>query len=499
MAGLSTAYTLSLKGKKVVMIEDFELGSGQSGRTTAHFSSALDRRYYVLEKYHGTTGARLAAESHRAAIRMVEKIVRKEKIECEFETVNGYLFVDREDSPEYLDHEFESILHAGILDVFRLERAPIHSYETGPAICFHQQVQLHPLKYMKGLVDATTRNGGQIFTYTHAAEIRGGKHPQVKTDTGYTIDCSDIVVATQTPINDRYAIHTKQAPYRSYVIGLRIQKGSLERALYWDTYNPYHYVRVTKDPTDPTYEILLIGGEDHKTGQNLYPEGCYSRLEKWARKRFPHAENRVCQWSAQFEEPIDGLAYIGRNPGDQHVYIVTGHSGNGMTYSTIAGMLLTDQIMGHENPWEDIYKPSRITLRATGNYLKENANVAAQYTDWFSRDDWEDIRDLRPEEGIVIRKGMKLIAVYKNKIGNLEYRSASCPHLKGVVRWNSAENSWDCPAHGSRFDCHGKVVTGPANEDLKPIEPDQVIKIEEDRTRPLLTDGVQRLPNEDFI
>lgn len=504
LAGLTTAYLLLQAGRKVCVLEGFEIGSGQTGRTTAQFTTALDERYFMLEKHHGEKGARLAAESHSAALKKVSEIIQKENIECDLEKINGYLFnahddpnytlqSNRDKSHEYLNIELEAVLRAGLSEVYMTERVPLSSFDPGPALCFPDQLQLHPLKYLSGLAQAIIRKGGQIFTNSHVIEVQGGEAAYVRLQNDHIVTCESIVVATNSPINDLVAIHTKQASYRTYVIGVEVPKGSIIKGLYWDTEDPYHYVRLEKSDKH-SYEVLLVGGEDHKTGQNDNPEHSYTRLENWTRKKFPMSGRVLYRWSGHVMEPVDGLAYIGHNPMDSdNVYVVTGHSGNGMTYSTIAGMLLTDMIIGKENPWESLYNPSRISLSTVGTYLKENANTLVQYKDWLTEKQFGDLENIEDGEGIVYRDGLHIIAAYKDNYGNLELNSAVCPHLGGIVHWNKAEKSWDCPCHGSRFDCHGKVLDGPAVSDLTLISstpalhPPDVLKVWPDAdTNPVL-------------
>ncbi|MBC7537295.1 MAG: FAD-dependent oxidoreductase [Bacteriovorax sp.] len=495
LAGLTTAYLLLQAGKKVCVLEGFEIGSGQTGRTTAQLTTALDERYFMLEKFHGEKGARLAAESHSAAIKKVYEITRKENIDCDLEKINGYLFNSHDDpnyqlksnrdkSHEYLNIELEAVLRAGLSDVYMTERVPLSSFDPGPALCFPDQLQLHPLKYLQGLAQAIIKKGGQIFTNSHVVEVQGGEAAFVRLQNDHIVSCDSIVVATNSPINDLVAIHTKQASYRSYVIGVEVPKGSIIKGLFWDTEDPYHYVRLEKNEDNHPNEVLLVGGEDHKTGQNDNPEHCYTRLENWTRKRFTEAGRVIYRWSGHVMEPVDGLAYIGHNPMDSdNVYVVTGHSGNGMTYSTIAGMLITDLILEKENPWKSLYNPSRISLTSAGAYLKENANTLIQYKDWLIEKKLGNLDSIKVGEGVVYRDGLQIVAAYKDDYGNLELNSAVCPHLGGIVHWNKAEKSWDCPCHGSRFDCHGKVIDGPAVSDLTLISstpalhPPDVLKV----------------------
>ena len=468
IAGLTTAYLLARAGRRVVVIDDGPIGGGETGRTTAHISNALDDRYYELERLHGQDGARLAAESHTAAINRIDAIVREEKIDCEFERLDGYLFNPPGESIANLERELEAAHRAGLTDLTMVERAPLPTFDTGPAIRFPDQAQFHPMRYLHGLADAIERQGGAIFTGTHAADIGGGKQARVETSEGYLIDAAAVVVATNTPVNDRLVIHTKQAPYRTYVIGLQVPEGSVPRALYWDTPDPYHYVRLERARG---YDVLIVGGEDHKTGQAEDEAERFDRLERWARERFPMCGEVEYRWSGQVMEPVDSLAFIGRNPLDaDNIYIITGDSGNGITHGTIGGMLVTDLILGRHNPWSDLYDPGRVTISSVTEFVREGINTIAQYADWLKGGDVDDQKEIRPGSGAVLWDGATKVAVYREPNGKLHRCSAVCTHLGCIVDWNDLEKSWDCPCHGSRFDPHGRVISGPAIDDLKTID-----------------------------
>ncbi len=479
IAGMTTAYLLARQGKSVAVLDDGPIAGGQTERTTAHLASAIDSQYCEIERLHGEKGAELVAESHTAAIDQIEKIATEENIDCDFERVNGYLFLSPNESTDSLDRELAAAHRAGLTGVEPIDRAPLADFDSGPCLRFPRQGQFHPLKYLAGLASAIVRYGGQIFTGTHADEIAGGSPGRVRTSDGFVLTASSIVVATNTPINDLVAIHTKQAAYLTYVIGARVPQGSITKALYWDTLDPYHYVRLqsaASASTDTTIDsmaddFLIIGGEDHKTGQADDATDRYARLEAWGRERFPAMREVQFRWSGQVMEPIDGLAFIGQNPLDEdNVFIATGDSGMGMTHGTIAGILLTDLIVGRDNPWKTLYNPARKTLRAGMEFVKEASNMASQYTDWVTPGDVSSAAEIPVGGGAVLRRGIKKIAVYRDENGSLHELSAVCPHLGCIVAWNSTEHTWDCPCHGSRFDHSGHVVIGPANSDLNRIE-----------------------------
>lgn len=465
IAGLTTAYTLLQAGKRVVVLELDQVGSGESGRTTAHLANALDDRYTTLERAMGEDKSRLTAESHTAAIDRIEEIVHVERIDCDFARLDGYLFCGGDDTPVLLDEELAAAHRAGLAGVVRVEASPVST--TGPSLRFPRQGRFHILKYLAGLAEAIERAGGVIHGGTKVLDVEGGSPAMVKAESGLTVAADDVVVCTNSAISDYVITHLKQAPYRSFVTAFRVAKGSVPDALYWDTPDPYHYVRLQS--LDDASDALVVGGEDHKTAHEDDAGERFTRLESWTREHFPVAGERIAQWSGQVMEPNDYLAFIGANPdGAKHVWLATGDSGMGMTHGTIAGMLLPTLIAGEPHRWAELYDPKRITLhgRELGTLAMENADVAAQLKDYITPGQVGEAGGIPPGEGRVIRDGLAKLAVYRDESGTVHTCTAVCPHLKCIVDWNTAEKSWDCPCHGSRFDPYGKVLNGPATADL---------------------------------
>ncbi len=338
-------------------------------------------------------------------------------------------------------------------------------FDTGPCIRFRRQAQFHPLRYVAGLARAVRRRGGRLFAGAHVDRVEAGAPARV-TAGDRKITAKAVVVATNSPINVRVAIHTKQAPYMTYVIGAACLRRSVPRALYWDTEDPFHYVRLQtltsgRIASSSAARITRRGQADDTRER-------HGRLEAWARERFPMIESIAYTWGGQVMETLDGLAFIGRNPGDDNVFVATGDSGVGLTHGTIAGMLLTDLILGRDNPWTELYDPSRKIPLGAGAFTRENVNVAAQYADWLTPGDAPSAREIPFDSGAIVRRGLAKLAVYRDADGRAHAFSAVCPHLGCLVQWNDAEKTWDCPCHGSRFDKRGKVVNGPANSDLPP-------------------------------
>ncbi len=473
MAGVSIAYCLGKAGKKVALVEDGFIGSGETGRTTAHLVTALDDRYYELERMFGDEPAALIAQSHKQAIDFIERTVAEEKIRCDFERLNGYLFSHPSDEVENLEKEFKAAVKAG-LDV-ELTDIVLADKALRKAIKFNNQGQFHPLKYLKGLCEAIVKNNGDIYTNTHAKTI---DENGIVTDEGFRISAPHIVVATNSPVNNKTNMHLKQFPYRTYVIGAKVKKGVLPHALWWDTGNfdtnaqipPYHYVRL--QALDDEHELLIVGGEDHATGMadvtSISEQERYTALEKWTREHFEGLGEIVYSWSGQVLEPMDSLAFIGRNPGNKNIYIVTGDSGNGMTHGTIAGMLIKDLIIGRENKLEKIYDPGRVKwIKAGKTFLKEFVGGLINYLKTKpGGEDESSLQNLKNNEGRVFEFANKKIGAYRDEDGQLHFIDAECTHLGCIVKWNSDEKSWDCPCHGSRFTYEGKVLNGPANQPL---------------------------------
>jgi glycine/D-amino acid oxidase-like deaminating enzyme/nitrite reductase/ring-hydroxylating ferredoxin subunit len=461
IAGLSTAYLLAKAGKSVAVIDDGPIGGGMTQMTSAHLTHAFDDRYYELERLHGHEGARLAAESHSAAIERIEAIAREEGIECDFARVDGYLFLAEGDRKETLQKELGAAQRAGLSRVELVERAP--SFDSGPCLRFPGQAQFHPLKYLAGLTQALQRLGGRVFTGSRADAVEGGRPALVHVG-AHVVTADAVVVATNTPINDRVAIHTKQAPYMTYVVGLRVPRGAVPELLAWDTGDPYHYVRLAGD-------VLIVGGEDHKSGQARDTDERHARLEAWTRARFPMAGEVAFRWGGIVMETIDYLSFTGRNPGDRDgVFVHTGDSGMGLTHGTIAGLLISDLILDRPNPWTALYDPGRKSVGAAREYTAENLNVARQYADWLTRGEVKSADEIPADTGAVLRRGLHKLAVYRDAQGQLHEMSAACPHLGCVVHWNRSEKTWDCPCHGSRFDSRGRLLNGPANRDLASAE-----------------------------
>lgn len=467
IAGLTTAYLLANEGREVVVVDERPVGQGQTGRTSAHLSSVLDDRFAHLESVHGLETTRIHYESHATAIDRIERIAREEGIDCDFARIDGMLFPGSVDESE-LEKEFEAAQRVGVQGVEHARAAPSRGGVERACLRFPNQARFHPLRYLSGLTEALARKGVRFRIGERVEKLSGDGPVEARLVDGSVIAADHAVAATNVPAPINWTgVYTKMAPYRTYIVAVEMPHGAFHDALWWDMEDPYHYVRLHRTGGR---EVLIVGGADHKTGQS--PEGgessAFRRLESWARATFPESGAVVARWSGQVSEPADGIAFIGRAPtrGDGACYLITGDSGMGLTHGTLGAMLVTDLILGRDNPWAEVYDPSRKPLRSPGEFLTENLNAASMFKDYLTPGEVDSADEVRPGTGAIVRDGAKKLAVYRSPDGVLHTRSAVCPHMKCVVRWNEVESSWDCPCHGSRFDCQGRVLIGPAVHDL---------------------------------
>jgi glycine/D-amino acid oxidase-like deaminating enzyme/nitrite reductase/ring-hydroxylating ferredoxin subunit len=467
IAGMSVAYELVKAGKDVVILDRGPIGKGMTSRTTAHLTAQCDDGFHEMIGRRGEELARSWYESQAASIDRIETNQRELHIDCDFRRLEGYLFQAPETEPEMLDREYEATKKVG-MPVFQEKGVPFGGQAATPTLRYPNQATFHPLKYLAGIAAAIRKAGGRFYAETTVERVEEDANGvQVTTTAGHVIGAKQAVVATNSPINDRYAIHTKQAPYRTYAMAFSIAHDRLPDGLYWDTFDPYHYVRLQPGGGS---DILIVGGEDHKTGEADDAERRFTRLEAWMRSLLPDLGRELHRWSGQIQDTIDFAGFIGRNPGSKRSYVVTGDSGQGMTHGSVAGILISDLILKGDSPWIAVYDPSRKPLKAAGTYLRENVSVAKNFAEYVAPGDISSLDELRPGQGAIVRQGMSKVAAYRDTNGELMLRSAACSHLGCHVHWNSFENCWDCPCHGSQFAPDGTALNGPAVSSLAKVE-----------------------------
>jgi glycine/D-amino acid oxidase-like deaminating enzyme/nitrite reductase/ring-hydroxylating ferredoxin subunit len=470
IAGMSTAYELARFGRSVIVIDRGGIGNGMTARTTAHLASELDDFYSELIRARSEEDARLYHESQVAAINRIEAICREESIDCDFKRLDAYLVPTEEGPIADLQEEFDACRAIGV-EVEWADRAPIDGLDTGRCLQFPNQGRFHPTRYLKGLARAIERLGGRFYADTaYVGNEESDKGVEIETESGARICASAAVFATNSPVNDKVAIHTKQTPDRTYVVAGRVPRGSVPDILLWDTYEAYHYARIQE--LDEASDLLIVGGEDHRSGEAEDMDSRLGRLADWTRKRFPSFGQVEFSWSGQVMEPIDFMPFSGLNPGSRATYVHTGDSGQGITNGVAGSLTIAPLILGEKSRFADLLDPSRKTFSSTAatEFAAGLAGAVKNLAEYVTPGDVSSADDLKPGEGGVIRDGAAKIAVYRAPDGTLVRRSAVCTHVGCIVHWNGFERCWDCPCHGSQFAPDGAVLNGPAVKPLAEVD-----------------------------
>ena len=470
ITGLTTAYLLAKAGKRVVVLERERCAAIDSGHTSAHLTMVTDARLSELVKRFGRTHGQAVWDAGLAAIATIDEVIRDHGLDVGFEWIDGFLHapLDEYTSQESARLSEDATLAHGLgFDVEYVEAVPL---VNRPGIRFPGQGRIHPRAYLAGVAKAFVTLGGRI--YEHSAADEFCDEPRTVKVAGHTVSGQDVVIATHNPLVGMAGLaratlfQTKLALYTSYVIAGRVPSGAVPDALWWETSDPYHYLRVEPHKS---FDVVIFGGEDHKTGQQDDTAACYRRLEERLTTIIGRVE-LTHHWSGQVIETPDGLPYIGQSA--DHQYAATGYAGNGLTFGTLAGIMISDAILGRSNPWAELFDPSRKALtRGLWDYLKENVDYPYyMIRDRFAGADAQSLRAVKRGQGKIIERNGAKAAVYRDQAGQVTLRSAICTHLGCAVGWNPAERTWDCPCHGSRFKPTGEVIAGPAEAPLSKVE-----------------------------
>lgn len=466
ITGLTAAYLIAKAGRSVALLERSRCAEIDTGHTTAHLTMVTDVRLAELVHRFGRNHAQAVWDAGLAAISQIDTIVRAEELSCGFTWVPGYLHNPIGSTPgEGVDgfkHEVALATDLGF-DATFVTDVPVVG---GAGMRFENQARFHPRQYLAGLARAVSASGGQIHEHSAADEFRDD--PLSITSNGHTLSCDAIVLATHTPLMGNTSLasatlfQTKLALYTSYAMAGRVPSGSVPDALFWDTADPYHYLRI--DP-HRGFDVVIVGGEDHKTGQSSDTSACYDRLERAVMTLAPGIEI-THRWSGQVIDTPDGLPYIGETATGQ--FVATGFGGNGMTFGTLGAIMAADRVTGRSNPWSDLLDPGRKKVRgALWDYLTENKDYPYYLVrDQFAGAEGRSLRALKRGDGKILDIDGKRVAAYRDSSGATFVRSAVCTHMGCVVAWNGAERTWDCPCHGSRFATDGSVIAGPAESPL---------------------------------
>ncbi|RZK41840.1 MAG: FAD-dependent oxidoreductase [Pedobacter sp.] len=459
ITGLTTGLLLQQEGKRCVIVEAHSIGFGTTGGTSAHLNTFFDATYPEIESDFGETASKLVAKAGKLAITHIENWVKSLAIDCDFQKQDGYLFALDEKQSETQKDILEASWRAGVaVDKVNYLNLPIPNHSV---IKFPNQAQFHPIRYIASLAKEFQRLGGIICENTFINEVDKKGELFYATSTYQVFQGQHLVYATHS-VPGINSFNFKCAAYRSYVIGITLSDGNYPEGMSYDMLDVYHYYR-THELDGQKY--LLIGGEDHKTGQGD-PEEAFKNLEAHAREYFDVKEVSF-RWSSQYYIPADGLPYIGKSSNEGE-YVATGFNGNGMIFGTLSGLIIRDDILERENEFTTLFSPDRIKpIAGFTEYVQENANVAWHFiADRFNLDEIDELKEIAYGEGKVITYNGEKMAIYKDEDGNVNALSPTCTHAGCIVNFNSVEKSWDCPCHGGRFDLKGNVISGPPQKNL---------------------------------
>lgn len=464
IAGITTAFLLKRGGAKVALVEAFEIVRGVTGHTTAHISSSSHLSYYKhLADGFGEAKAKLCADSGQSAIERIAGIVKEQGIDCAFRRTSEFLYASSRDDVHKLKQEYEVVKRLG-LPVSFMEKPPVPIENYG-AIRFEEQAEFHPRQYLLPLASAIDGDGSHVFEHTRARGVKEGE-PCTVTTSGGRIKARDVVVATHFPILNNGFLFARMKPMRSYVLGIRVE-GEIPDDMYYSTEDPCHYIRTQRTPEG---QLVIVGGEDHTTGHVIDTVDRYRKLKKYCDGHF-RVKSVDYSWSTQDNYPFDELPFIGRiAPEDRHIFVATGFKGTGMTYGTLAGMVLSDLILKGRSPYEELYDPKRLKLTVGGPELIAGNLKVAQELISGKLVMAEDASKIPVDDAAISTIGEERAAVYKDDSGKIHAVSPVCTHLGCQVNWNNAERSWDCPCHGSRYKVNGDVLHSPTVINLREIE-----------------------------
>ena len=500
VAGLTTACLLAAEGKRVVVLDDGPPLGGESARTTGHLNDYPDDGLREIEHHHGTAGLKSYVESFRRAIDLVEQLAAEAGVPGAVVRVPGYLVCSEGGHGQgYLQEELHAAERIGY-PLTWIDRAPTPRGPDTRALTFPGQARLDAGVYLPALLRLARDRGVIVHGGSHVRDLRAATDATgrpdrsgtyAETDAGHRVHADWLVTATCSPVNpslaDLAAVHARQAGFMTYAVALEAADAGFVDASVSDTEEPYHHARLAEVGGKT---LVIAGGEDHRVGQDQEAtpgtgtspgtstsgssgasggggggtgEERFDRLEAWARSWWPGLGARTHAWSGQVFEPVDGVGFVGRNPGaPENSLIVTGDSGQGLTSGTAGAMILTDLILGRENPFASVYDPARVFRSVTADLVKQNADALAHYGQWLTGGDVKDSSEIPACGGAVLREGLKKVCVHRDAEGSLHRFSAACPHQNAVLQWNPVERTWDCPVHASRFTALGVPVNGPA-------------------------------------
>lgn len=446
LAGILTAHFLEQSGRQCVVLEANRIGSGQTGHTTAKVTSQHGPIYQKLMKYAGKKQAGQYARINQEAIERYKILIEKYHIDCEWEECPACLYT--KENGKALRDEYYAAKELGL--PVELKRETELPFAVEEALYFYGQACFHPLKFLQAMAENL-----QIYEKTKVLQVK----PHLLTTSRGTVEAEKIVFACHYPfVNQPGYYFLRMHQERSYVLAL-------------NNAQTIHGMYLGIDPDGlsfrPAGEMLLLGGGNHRTGENPMG-GQYEYLLRQAEKFWPQTcwkkDENVIPWSAQDCMTLDGIPYIGQfGRKTEDWFVATGFGKWGMTSSMAAAVLLTDQICGRENTSAEVFSPRRFHAAASAKtFLTEGAYSAVNLLKQKFVPPKETLRQIQPGHGGVVEYHGEKAGIYKAEDGQIFAVTVKCPHMGCQLMWNPDEKSWDCPCHGSRFDYRGRLLDGPA-------------------------------------
>jgi glycine/D-amino acid oxidase-like deaminating enzyme/nitrite reductase/ring-hydroxylating ferredoxin subunit len=443
----------------VAVLEAFQVGMGTTGSSTGNLYASIDEHLSSIESKHNEETLKAVVTSRLSAIDFIDQRIKEYNIECDFMRVPFHLFTspDKNQKSNQIEKEQQSATKAG-LSVSTVAPGGF-PFQVDKIVSIADQAQFNPLKYVQQLAAAIEGFNCRIYGYTQVTDVEQGDTCLVHT-THSKVKAKEVVMATHTP-KGIYGVHTAIEPYRENALAVKL-KGELPvGGIYWHMQQSQHYsIRPYSNGRD---NYLLVLGESYKVGHQNNTEENIRKIEDYLRANF-EVESIEYSWAAQNYKPADNLPFIGQSPLENKKYIATGFAADGLVYGTLSGMIISDIILGKENPWAKIYSPTRFTPKASApKFIKENFDVGYQLVkDYLFYGDADELKEIKSGEGKTIKLNGERLAAYRDEKNSLHIVSGICTHMGCIVHWNNGEKSWDCPCHGSRFSVDGEVLEGPA-------------------------------------
>ena len=462
LAGIQCAYQLEKEGFKIAVLEATHIGHGASGHTTAKITSQHSLIYDKIQNQLGSELAKQYATANETAIHEIKKIAEENNIDCEYISQSSFVYTQQDEYLQKIHDEVKAASSLGIKASY-IENIPFPIPIKG-AVRFDNQAQFHPLKYLFSLAEIIHNKGVQIYEQTRIVDIEESDNYVIVTSHGKKITAEKVIIASHYPFYNKHGMYFARIyTSRTYIVGIRA-KEKYPGGMYINAEKP---TRSLRHQNIPGGELILVVGDEHKTGQGEDMNRHYGALIDFASEVFT-IEDVPFRWSTQDCMTLDGIPYIGKfTSNTPNLYVATGFQKWGMTNSTVSSLILKDLIIKGESPWQDVYDPSRKTIAAsTKNFIVQNADVAKHLVKGKLSSLDKDI-DIQNGEGKVLEIDGNRVGAYRDEEGKLYLVNTTCTHMGCELNWNSAERSWDCPCHGSRFSYQGEILEGPSVSPLK--------------------------------